>query len=631
MARCDLQCVATGNHVGFATATGFSLSRGTYALRAGRGESWPAPRGEKPAGAKHDLHIRRLSGHAVEFWQSLRNLRADPIAVTGLCMFDGVLAPEGAGWRVAHVELFKRDRYFDGYNCYTDGLFSPLPGTEGEFGLSEDLPFPGLFFTHPERGTVLMAVLSQERCKPVWRLRRRGRATLLTASEHFSGIPHLRLDAGRELSSERWVVLWAPGGVEAAVEEYYKLLRRRVRFPGADSILRRAVAWGSWNHNYRPRGHMDITHDSILANARALVKLVPDRPRFVMIDDGYQRGSATGQTKTWFASCLEIFHDDGTPPHDPTLFPRGMKATAQAIRRAGALPAIWATARIHRQSALARAHPDWLLQLQDGRDFGHRSAWLDYSLPEVREYTRAAWHTFVRDWGYQGIKLDFWSMPFEVPCQRFGNTDRTAIELRNLFLQELREVIPADGYILTGVAVNGGNPFVGRYVDAARCAQDIGDGDWPLIREAASYLTAVPPFYRHDCLLSDPDSIGWCPRNTLGENRLWATMALMTGGMCEIAGALPTLTPEARALLETAVRFFAPARRTGGAFDGGINPMPAAHLTLEREDGLFEAYFNWMAYAREVRLPGRVRDLWTGQALSGRIRIPPRDVVWFKQ
>lgn len=618
--------------ISFNTNTGFRLARGVSGVRTDRGDSQPAPAGTRARlGLEHEIHVRRLSARAVEFWQSLRNLRSEPLAISEIRILDGRLELEGAGWRVAHGELFKRDRYFDGYNAYTGGLFSAIPGTEGEFGLSEDLPFPGIFVTHSERGTVLMAVLSQERCKPLWLLRRRNTTTLLAAFDHFSGIPHLRVSEGCELATERWVLLWSRGGLEAAVEDYYRLLRRRIRFPGTDSILRRAIVWGSWNYNYRPRGHMDITHDSIAANARALSRLVPDRPRFVMIDDGYQRESSKRSGPALFTSAIEIFHGDG-PPHDPALFPKGMKVMADAIRKTGASPAIWTTPRIARDSALAKDHPDWLLQVSGRRDFGRRSAYLDYSLPEVREYTRAAWNTIFGEWGYQAVKLDFWSIPFEIPYVRFHHRDRTAIELRNLFLKDLRDLIPANGYILTGTVVNGGNPFIGRYADAARSATDIGDGDSNLTRDSATYQTAATPFYRHDCFLSDPDSIGWCPRNTMGANRLWATMVLMTGSMCEIAGDLSDLSPDARALLQRAVSFFAPARRTLTGLDaGGLNAMPATHLILERDDGVYEAYLNWMSFAREITLPRRVRDLWTGKIISGRYRIPPRDVLWFRR
>ena len=569
----------------------------------------------------------------MEFWQTIRNASPGRCAVTDLRMFDGMLKLEGDGWRVAHHELYKRERYFGGFSISTGGLFAPVPGAEGDFGMSEDWPFPGIFFTHPERGTVLIAVLSQERSKPHWSLRRRGRHSRLIATERFSGVPSICVEAGQEVSTERWVALFTPDGLDDAVEQYYRLLRRRISFVGANSILRRAVLWGTWNYNYRPRSFCDITHDMVAANARALAKLVRGKPNFVMIDDGYQRGcSRRAGMKDWFSSCLEIFHDDGTPPHDPKLFPRGMKGMADAIRRAGSRPALWATIRIHKESALAKARPDWLLQTTSSNGFGVRSAYLDYSLPEVREYTRNAWRTIFEEWGYEGLKLDFWSMPFEVPEVRYRNRDRTAIELRNLFLQDLREFVPKGGFVLVAVVTNGGgSPFVGRYADATRMGMDIGDGSFAEVRQSANCLTVASPFYRHDCLLGDPDSFGWCVKNTAGQNRLWATMALLSGAVCEIGGDLIRPSPEARDLIQTAVRFFKPVRRTvNGIASGCINVLPADHLVLDRDDGVYEGWLNWTPFPRAVRLPFPARDLWTGRALRGTCEIPPGDAVLFR-
>jgi hypothetical protein len=577
-----------------------------------------------------ELNVRRLSGSSIEFWQSLRNLRPEMLNISAIRMFDGVLRLAGAGWRVAHGELFQKESYFDNYSFFTGGLLAPIPGTEGEFGMSENFPFPGIIFTHPERGTVLMGVLSQERCKPSWKISGRGASIRLTAEERFTGVPYIRAGEGRELTTERWVMLFTPGGLEDAVDEYYALLRRRIRFYGADSILRSAVMWGSWNYNYRPRGHMDVTHDVVAANSKALTRLVPDKPRFVMIDDGYQRGSVSGSTRGWFASCLEIFHPDGQTPHDPKLFPRGMKATADAIRKGGSEPAIWTTPRVLRSSSLVSDRPELFLKAFD--KIGKRTAYLDYSIPEAREYARNAWNTICNEWGYKGIKLDFWSLPYEIPEVIFRNRDRTAIELRNLFLQDLRDIVQPGGYILTGCVVNAGNPFVGKYVDAVRSGADIGDGSWKLMLQSAMCLTTTIPFCRHDCLLADADSIGWNPLVTPDENHLWATMAFMSGGVCEIGGDLTKVSPDAGKLLRLVTRNFKPARRTlNGVTGAGINNLPASHILLERDDGVYEAYLNWLWFGREITLPRPARDLWTGKRISGKYRIPPHGVILFKR
>lgn len=631
MKSSTITCSDRDGQLDIATNTGFALKGGKggrSGLRLTDGSELAA----NSAGLGVDAQVKALSKQAIEFHFTWRNESKRPIEMTSLTVFDGELELAGAGWRVAHRELFKREEYHGGYSIRTDGLFAPIPGTNGEFGLSEDLPFPGLFFTHPERGTVLMAVLSQESRKPLWRLDSTGDTIRLTAAEAFTGIPHVTIEPGAELAGERWVLLVVPGGFEDAVEKYYELLRQRISFVGERSILRRAVVWGSWNYNPRSRGHYDIDHDYVERNAAELARLFPDQQRFVMIDDGYQFGcSERRRGEIVLHTGFEFFHDDGNPPYDPALFPDGMKGIANAIRATGAKPALWTTPRLHRQSSLAKDRPDWLLHTEDGKDFGERSAYLDYSLPEVREFARDVWKTIFGEWDFTALKLDFWTIPYEMPGVRFKDPSRTATEWRNQFLRDLREFVPDDGYVITAVVTNCGNPFVGRHVDATRMGRDISSGTWNDVVETAVSVTTSAPFHRHDCLLPDADSIGWHPDLPANENRLWATLAFLSGAVCEIGGDLTKLTPEARESLTLVGHAHGPKRRTLSHLDDGrINSLPPNHVILDTEDGTYEGLLNWSSHPREVQLPNPVEDLWTKAKLDrGRHQIPPRDAIMF--
>lgn len=612
-----------GKTLGIRTETGLKLVKGEFAIDHDHGKA-----------ATHRLHVNRLSPTAVELWQTLANKGPDPIGITGIHLFDGRIEAPGSGWQVMHQELFKRDRLFGGHDHYTGKLLEQLDRVEGEFGLAEDFPFPALVFTHPEKGTLLMGVLSQNACKPVWKLAQGRGHTSLQAVEHFFGIPQIELDAGKCFDSEHWVILYNPRGVEEALDDYFQLLKKRIRFKGRTSPLREAIVWGSWNYNIRTRGKGDVDHDYVAANARAMKKWVPDRPRYVMIDDGYQPGRSKdiGGTGCWFASTFEYFYDESKPAWDPLLFPNGMAGVAKAIRRAGCKPALWITPRIRDDSPLAREHPEWLLQLAKGHRFEHPTHFLDYSVPEVRDYVLRVWDTVFKQWGFVAIKMDFWSFPFEVPQVRYRNRGMTAIELRHRFLADLRSFIPADGYVITGCVTNNGNPFVGAYIDSARSARDIGNGSWDNLREAATWLTGISPFYRHDCMLGDADSLGWCADNTPAENRLWATVALMNEAVCEIGGDLTRMTKEGAELMTKAIHFFRKAAHTQTfVFDPCRRVFPADHLLLQRDDGIYEALFNWALTGREVFFPKPVRDLWTGKVHQGRVLIPPHDVIWFKR
>jgi len=578
-----------------------------------------------------EFDTRQISRSAIEFGVRIRNCGADRMMLKEICVLEGTIFEEGKGWKAGHCEMFKRERYLDGLGAYTGGFFRPLEGCEGDYGTSEDLPFPGIFFTHPERGTLLLAVLSQKRCKPVWKIRVDGRATRIRILDWFSGIPAIPIPGGEEYEGERHVAIWSNSGIEEAIDQYYNLLRKRIKFPGASSVLREAVVWGTWNYNPRPRGFWDVTHDYVNANARELCRMFPNKSRYVMIDDGYQRGrSADPDGVNWFNSSFESFHPHDAPAYDEKLFPGGMQAVARDIRKMGCEPAIWVTPRLHRISELAQAHPEWLLCLDGEEHFGPRSAYLDYSLPEVREFTKSVWQKITCEWGFKGIKLDFWTLPFEIPQVRYHNHDLTAIQLRNRFLEDLRQFVPEDGYILTAVVTSYGNPFPGRYIDSARHSDDIGAGSWDEICEGARILGVSSGMFRHDCLLADSDSFGWRPDSPPGHNRLGATMALLSGAVCEIGGDLTACSKEARDFLLRGVSVFGPAKKTRILREGeGWGCLPG-HVMLEQEDGVLEGILNWTRYPREIVLRNEVRDIWSGTTHKGKMFLPPQDAILFR-
>lgn len=322
-----------------ATGRGWRLRQSGARVVTNRGPSVPLEHPVLRLGLRHQWHVRRLSASALEFHQTLHNTASDALLIKRIEMFTGYLELAGAGWNLMHSELFKVERYFGGYSLYTRGLFAPLPGTEGEFGISEDTPFPGLFFTHPERGTLLMAVLSQERCKPCWKLTSEKHGLHLTATDQFHGV-----DA------------------------------------------------------------------------------IPVRP--------------------------------------------------------------------------------------------------------------------------------------------------------------------------------------------------------------ATWLSVATLFYRGDCLLADSDSIGWAPTLSEEENRAWATVALMTGGMCEIGGDATRLTPASRRLLRTAIQRFGPSQRcTNTVGQPGLSYLPCTQWIRERSDGRSAAWINWLEYPMEIHLARASREIWTGKRLSAGRQVLPRHGV----
>ena len=151
-------------------------------------------------------HTQRLGHYAVEFWQTLTNHSSHPLRVRRIRLLDGVLKCTDAAWDVVHGEHSRAERYFGGFTLLPNRFREPVDRFEGMLGLSEDTPFPALLFTHRERGTVLLGVLSQERCKPVWTLSRPSGTLRLTVADWIL----FRLEVIRGTRPERVTLLRVP-------------------------------------------------------------------------------------------------------------------------------------------------------------------------------------------------------------------------------------------------------------------------------------------------------------------------------------------------------------------------------------------------------------------------------------
>jgi len=202
-----------------------------------------------------------------------------------------------------------------------------------------------------------------------------------------------------------------------------------------------------------------------------------------------------------------------------------------------------------------------------------------------------------------------------------------------MFLKDIYDLKPAGGFLLTCCTTNAGNPFIGMYAEASRNSNDVGDGDWNAICSCAKWLSVSSLFYRGDCLLADADSIGWHHGLSENENRSWATLAMMTGGMCEIGGDMTRLSPEAKTFFDTVLDFLKPAGRCVHDLLGrGVGRLPVTHCVLEREDASFDAYLNWHEYPAEASVRSAGTDLWSGKICEkGSCRLPKHTAICVKR
>ena len=159
--------------------------------------------------------------------------------------------------------------------------------------------------------------------------------------------------------------------------------------------------YASWYNHYTAIDEQIIGEDleAIKANDNFVNSYFLQRglPAVFQIDDGWEI-----QVGDWQA--------------DSHKFPNGMAEMAQRIVAEGLVPGIWlAPFLLMPNSAITKAHPEWLLRDKEGRAI--KAAWnpnwggdvwtLDLSRSDVEDYLVSLFETIVNVWGYRYLKLDF--------------------------------------------------------------------------------------------------------------------------------------------------------------------------------------------------------------------------------
>ncbi len=153
--------------------------------------------------------------------------------------------------------------------------------------------------------------------------------------------------------------------------------------------------WCAWGYG------RDFTVDKII-NSLDEVKAMGFE--WVVLDDGWQ-----------------IAEGNWTP--NPKKFPNGdasMKAFVDSIHAHGLKAKLWWTPlAADPGSKLLKEHPDYLLLNKDGST-QHISWWDSYYLcpadKDVQNYTKALVTKFIKDWGFDGLKIDGQHLNAVPPC-----------------------------------------------------------------------------------------------------------------------------------------------------------------------------------------------------------------------
>jgi hypothetical protein len=355
---------------------------------------------------------------------------------------------------------------------------------------------------------------------------------------------------------------------------------------GSRSLSRPVFGWCSWYDKLDEIAEPDIVR--VAETVRAHRDVFPFE--YIQIDDGWQR--------TW---------GDWKPNKK---FPRGLGPSVGAIRKAGAIPAIWMAPIAVNDAQLKREKPGWFQSGANGERGleGEGLAYLDPTHPEVREWIRGA-VGWVRAQGFSYFKIDYNEMG---QATRWHNRNMTRLQAYRSLYGLYREVM-GDSYLLACAGFLRG---VIGYADAARIGWDS--------RAYWDFPPGKPPICIHEALrcvgqsaaangiffANDPDVSYLLPRDemTAEELKTWHGFVGLLGGTMMISE--PIYRPEYLAAARMGEILNPAAPETGRSFGDGADPDHGQFgVVAERAWGTFAAIQLWNTGSSARRVPLETRKL----------------------
>lgn len=426
------------------------------------------------------------------------------------------LAPLGTDWRDGWHSPLCADFHFD-----------QAVGAQ-PFGY-----FPPFAVFQNGRAVLLIGPLTENaiRSSYAWEVREEGLSLTMTLSD-VSGAESLG-----EVSEEIWVQSWNPGEGPSLSPALFEEYNRRL--PSKRERAYSGLYWGTWNDGT----FRDIDAERIVSMARWLSERAPE-VKWVQIDDGWAGpsrsvvGTTADRCSGLGMSHFGVFYQPEDLPYDER-FPNGLAAVADEIRAAGLRPMIWLTYHVHESAALYRDHPEWFLP--DCRlHFMTDMRFLDPSLPEVQEYTARALDRVFHEWGFEGCKLDFWTMAFEQSDAR-GRLPGTLVQSFAWFAGEIRKRLPDDGILMHCIDLPFGAPFRAQWFDQFRYYSD-SEGicaSEDMMREQARWAAFLVGLYGvQKWWTPNGDGLGIFDHFAMPDThfRRWCALLVASGTLTELAG-----------------------------------------------------------------------------------------------
>ena len=398
------------------------------------------------------------------------------------------------------------------------------PGVVQErIGASPYQPFPAILLSNYKKKYGLVhGTLSQSVFYHNYLVRHDEKGIVLEVFSSFKATAERILQANESLVDE-----WYLGetndadDVEKIFEKYTSVLREKLPSGyGRSAVNRHGLVWGSWNDGF----FRNISHQDLIKEAKALVKYFPT-VKWMQIDDGY----AVYNTQP---HGLGVAYE-GEKGIDFQKFPNGLRVFTDEVKQLGLRPAIWIGGCCPTATAIYKEHPEWFIDYTKRME---NTSPLDVSQDIVREYMEKALDTLVVDYGFEGVKHDFWSYAFEDSDDLYSVKKYSGYEMREWWLQAIRKRLPKDGYLQTGCDIVQGNPFLGEYFTNYRYGIDVAEANWDNIKVNMQWGAACFATHTGDFIVPNSDAIGIFRSLSDNEFLFLTTYILITRSCVELAG-----------------------------------------------------------------------------------------------
>jgi len=334
---------------------------------------------------------------------------------------------------------------------------------------------------------------------------------------------------GRELEACTIVTAQLEGDLQESCAAFCRMLCDAPR-----TVSRPIFGGNDWYCNYG-----DNSYEKIAEHARRVVECAKNcpYPPYMVIDDGWQlchnaRNSGYNGGPWGYANAN--FGD--------------MKAMADEIKAAGAIPGIW----FRPLETMEQVPESWLLK----RDFDNVT--LDPSVPEVLELVKRDVKAIV-SWGYRLIKHDFssadifgkWGFQMDDDLHygqtHFADRTRTTAEIMKDFYLAIREAAGDD------VLIMGCNTFShlsAGIMDIQRTGDDTSGREWERTKKYGVNTLAFRMMQHGAFYQVDADCVGITCDMPWEKNAQWLDVLAKSGTPLFVSIGEDAFTPQA----ETAIR-----------------------------------------------------------------------------